>query len=619
MTELIDPSLQMWLTFAIIGGAIIFYTMDHIPLEITSLGVISVLLLTFHFLPLHDSSGALLLNMRTLLSGFADPALVSILGLLVIGQGMVQTGALEGPATILIKHGINYPRRVVLFCLLVVMIISAFLNNTPVVVIFIPILIMLMDKIEKPASQVLIPLSFVAILGGMSTLIGSSTNLLAAGAYKAQTGLDIGFFDFFVPGLFLMGIGLVYVLTIAPRLLPKTQAENGTAKQMSGKQFIVQIDLVEGNSLIGKSSIAGMFPDLAGMTTRLIQRDSTVFLPPFDDITLREGDSIILATTRRTLTEKIAKTPSLMKGAMTSLGGDEPVDDTAPEASKRQHIAEVIVAPASRLDGRTLEQVGFHLQGGCKVIGIQRRSRMIRTSIDDIRLEAGDVLMVVGTATQVRSLRTNRDVLLMEWSTSEVPVKADSWKALTIFAGVVTVASTGLVPIPITATAGAFLMILTGCLNVRQASRAVDRRIFLLIGAALAMGASLQATGGASFLAHHMIEILSGASIAVILSAFFLMVAILTNVLSNNATAVLFTPIAVNLATELNVEPMVFVTAVIFAANCSFATPMGYQTNLLVMGPGNYKFSDFLKVGVPLIIVLWIGYTLFAPWYYDLY
>ncbi|MCK5425289.1 MAG: anion permease, partial [Emcibacter sp.] len=207
---------------------------------------------------------------------------------------------------------------------------------------------------------------------------------------------------------------------------------------------------------------------------------------------------------------------------------------------------------------------------------------------------------------------------LMEWSTREVQVLSDSWKALGIFTGVVALAATGLVPIPITATCGAFLMIALGCLNIRQASRAVDRRIFLLIGAALAMGASLQATGGALYLAETLIHLLEGMSVAVTLSAFFLLVAILTNMLSNNATAVLFTPIAINIATKLGVDPMIFVTAVIFAANCSFATPMGYQTNLLVMSPGNYKFKDFMKVGVPLILILWLGYSLFAPWYYGL-
>jgi di/tricarboxylate transporter len=243
---------------------------------------------------------------------------------------------------------------------------------------------------------------------------------------------------------------------------------------------------------------------------------------------------------------------------------------------------------------------------------------MNRTSINDIRLVANDTLLVLGTQRQIQSLRLNDDVMLLEWSVKEIPIKTDMWKALGIFLGVVVLASGGIVPIAIAATLGAFAMIVSGCLNVRKAANAIDRNIFLLIGAALAMGSSLQATGGASYIAMVMIGLLDGASTTVILSSFFLLIAFLTNILSNNATAVLFTPIAVNVARELGVDPFVFVTAVIFAANCSFATPMGYQTNLLVLAPGNYKFADFLKVGVPLILILWVSYTLFAPWYYGI-
>jgi len=617
--ELLQPSVQMWATFAVILGAIFFYAIDRFSMEVTSLGTISTLLLLFHFMPVLDASGSSLLDLKTLLSGFADPALITILALLVIGQGMVQTGALETPAQHIVRHGIVYPRAIILSCLVAVMIISALLNNTPVVVIFIPIMITLLDKMGKSASLVLMPLSFVAILGGMTTLIGSSTNLLVAGSYKSQTGLDIDFFDFTIPGLFLAFLGLLYVIFIAPRILPqKLSTADESTNFITGKQFIVQLDLINGNSLVGKKSIAGMFPDLPRMTVRLVQRGTHTYLPPFDDIIFQEGDSIILATTRAILNEKISRDPDLLKGILTVPDQDDQETMAKQDVSRGQTIAEVIVAPASRLDGRTLEQVGYHLQGGCKVLGIQRRSRMIRTSLHDIRLEAGDILLVVGTHRQINALRMNKDVLLMEWSTRAVPIKSDSWKALGIFTGVVALASTGIVPIPITATCGAFLMIAFGCLNIRQASRAVDRRIFLLIGAALAMGTSLQATGGASYLAETMLILLEGSSVAVILSAFFLLIAVLTNMLSNNATAVLFTPIAINISNQLGVDPMIFVTAVIFAANCSFATPMGYQTNLLVMGPGNYKFKDFLKVGVPLIIVLWIGYSLFAPWYYNL-
>ncbi len=617
--EMLQSSFQMWATFAVILAAIIFYALDHIPMEITSLGIISVLLLLFYFKPVLDGNGVNLLDLKTLLAGFSDPSLITILALLVIGQGMVQTGALETPAQIIVRHGTAYPRRVILACLLAVMVISALLNNTPVVVIFIPIMITLMDKMDKSSRQVLMPLSFVAILGGMTTLIGSSTNLLVAGTYKVQTGLTIGFFDFTVPGLFLATLGLIYVTIIAPLILPrKLPSAEGNARVISGKQFIVQLDLVRDNSLIGKKSVAGMFPDLSQMTVRLVQRGTKIFLPPFDDITFQENDCVILATTRTVLTEKLSKDPGLLKGILTVSGGENIPDTATVEVSRGQKIAEVIVAPASRLDGRTLEQVGYHLQGGCNVLGIQRRSRMVRTSMNDIRLKAGDILLVVGTSTQINALRMNKDVLLMEWSTREVPIRSDSWKALGIFAAVVIFAAVGLVPIAITAVAGAFSMIALGCLNIRQASRAVDRRIFLLIGAALAMGVSLQATGGADYLAEGMIHLLRGSSVAVTLSAFFLLIALLTNLLSNNATAVLFTPIAINIANKLGVDPMIFVTTVIFAANCSFATPMGYQTNLLVMGPGNYKFRDFMKVGVPLIFILWLGYSLFAPWYYGL-
>ncbi|MDG1728210.1 MAG: SLC13 family permease [Emcibacteraceae bacterium] len=617
--DVLEPTLQMWLTFAIISVGIISYILDKFPMEITSLGIISSVLILFHFMPVVNLDDEIILTTKMLLSGFADPALISILALLVVGHGMVETGALDSPVKVLVRLGNNYPIAILVLSLITVMIISAFLNNTPVVVIFIPIMITLVENLGKSPSLYLMPLSFVAILGGMTTLIGSSTNLLVSGSYQAIGGDAIGFFDFAIPGLFLATIGFFYVLIIAPRILPNDRASSNQEMQITGKQFIAQIDLTYGNSLIGKKAVAGMFPILSGLTVQMVKRGTQNFLPPFDDITLEKGDQIIIATTRKELTEKIAKDPMLLADvknlSVVDLDDDADRDITL---SRGQKLVEVIVAPKSRLDGRTLDQAGFVLQGGSKILGVQRRSRMNRTSINDIRLVANDTLLVLGTQSQIHSLRLNDDVMLLEWSEKEIPIKADMWKALGIFLGVVVLASGGIVPIAIAATLGAFSMIVSGCLNVRKAAHAIDRNIFLLIGAALAMGSSLQATGGASYIAMIMINLLDGASTTVILSSFFLLIAFLTNILSNNATAVLFTPIAVNVARELGVDPFIFVTAVIFAANCSFATPMGYQTNLLVLAPGNYKFADFLKVGVPLILILWASYTLFAPWYYGI-
>ncbi len=224
----------------------------------------------------------------------------------------------------------------------------------------------------------------------------------------------------------------------------------------------------------------------------------------------------------------------------------------------------------------------------------------------------------MGSRANVLALRNNRDVLLMESSARDMPAQAYSSRAQAIFAGVVGLAATSILPITVVSLLGAAMMLVTRCLNVRQASRAIDRRVFTIVAAALAMGTAMQGTGGAAWLAHSMVDLLSGAPLWAVLSGFFLMVALLTNVLSNNATAVLFTPIAVSIAAQLGVTPMPFLLAVIFGANCSFATPMSYQTNLLVMAPGHYKFSDFVRVGTPLIFIVWIAFTIFIPWYYNL-
>ncbi len=609
--ELVEPTLQMWLTFAIVVGAIVAYSYDRIPLELSSIATVALLLFLFHVMPLYDDSGAKVLDARTILRGFADPSLITIMALLVVGQGLVQTGALNGPARMLVGWGKTHPNLVLLACLLVVMLISAIMNNTPVVVIFIPILAALAEKLGIQSAQVMMPLSFAAILGGNMTKIGSSTNLLAAGAYEQSHGGTIAFFDFTVPGAALALVGFLYVIFIAPKLLVD---RSGIAKRLArsgGKQFLFQMELAPDNGLVGQKAVAGMFPGLKDVTVRMIQRGHLKLLPPYDDITLSVGDIVMVAATRSVMTELLNASPDLVADAE----GDEGPDE---QAGQRRVIAEAVIAPASRLDGRTLSQSGFRAETGCSVLGVQRRSRMIRAALSQLRLEAGDVLLVMGERNNVLDLRTNQDVLLMESSASDVPMKEYAVRALMVFAGVVFTAALEIMPIVLSAMLGATMMMVLRCLNVRQASRAIDRRVFTIVGAALALGAAMQGTGGATWLAHSSIELMTGAPIWVLLSGFFLLVALLTNVLSNNATAVLFTPIAVSIALELQVDPMPFLLAVIFGANCSFATPMSYQTNLLVMAPGHYRFSDFLRVGTPLIIIMWITFTLFVPWYYGL-
>jgi di/tricarboxylate transporter len=281
-----------------------------------------------------------------------------------------------------------------------------------------------------------------------------------------------------------------------------------------------------------------------------------------------------------------------------------------------QVVAEVMVVPASRLEGQTLRQVGFHHLTQCVVLGIQRRARMIRSRMTEIRLEAGDVLLVQGNASEVNALKANRDVVLIEWSAEELPALAHGRAALLIFIVAIGLSAIGLVPLVVTTMCGAVAMVGLGVLNVAQAARAVDPRIVTTIGAALALGVAMQETGGARFVAAGLVNTLEGSGPAVVLSLFFLVVAGLSNVISTKTAAVLFTPIAIDIAGEMGVPPHAFAVAVVFAANCSFASPLGYQTNLLVLGPGHYRFVDFARAGIPLILVLWLAFTVFVPWWY---
>jgi di/tricarboxylate transporter len=276
----VGTEFHMWVTLALIAIGIGLYMVEKIPLELTSIGIVSVFLLFFQIFPMNAPDGHALISMRDLLAGFADPALIAILALLVIGQAIIQTGALDEATRLLVQFGIRHPRKVILFSFLTVMAISALLNNTPVVVVFIPIMSALAERLKRSPSILMMPLSFVAILGGMITLTGSSTNLLVTGSLEALTGIRLGFFEFSIPGLVLALSGGLYLLISAPRLLP----DRNTAKEFliaAGKQFIIQIGVTAESPLIGKKSIAGMFPDLEGMTIQLIQRGEHSFLPPF--------------------------------------------------------------------------------------------------------------------------------------------------------------------------------------------------------------------------------------------------------------------------------------------------------------------------------------------------
>lgn len=604
----------MALTFVVIASTVVLYAMERYPIETVALGSVSAFIVIFSVFPVTSPAGEAITT-ADFLAGFANPALITVICLLVIGQGLFQTDALEAPAKAIVRMTRGRSLYAAMPVLIAVAILSAFLNNTPVVVMFLPILTAVAATVGQSPARVLMPLSFLAILGGMTTLIGSSTNLLVANYAAQSSDLRLTFFSFTPIGLIVAGVGAIYVLFLMPRLLKvrKTMAEEFQAT--SGKQFIAQISITYGHPLVGVESVSGMFPKLKDMTVRLVQRGQKPILPPFENVVLQPGDTVIVAATRTALANALSRRQPLMEADADT---GTPGRDAQAGQPGSISLAEVVVAPASRLMGRTLPQSGFYSETGCLVMGIQRRSRMPRMAMNDIRLEAGDVLLVSGSEEEIARLRGNRDVLLLDWSMAEVPRRRYAPRALVIFACVVALAASGYVPIVTTAVAGTFAMIASGCLNIRQAMRAIDSRIFMLVGASLAGAVALEGTGGATAIATALVHVLDGASAPMMLSALFFIVMILTNFLSNNAAAVLFTPIAINLAQQIGEKPEAFVVCLIIAANSSFATPIGYQTNLIVMGPGHYKFNDFVRAGTPLALILWLTFSLVAPWYYGL-
>ncbi len=621
----------MWFMLFLTAGAVYAFVREKAPLEVTSVILMTILLLYGQIFSITDDEGKNLLDPEVILSGFANPSLIAVLALLVMGQGMIHTDSLRFVTNLLVFKKPAYVWISVILILIFVMVLSAFMNNTPLVIIAIPIIQSLLHSAHTPASRIMMPLSFVAILGGMTTLVGSSTNLLVSSTMVELGYEPLGFFDFFIPGAMLAGVGFIYVLLVLPRTLPNRAS---IKEELVGTEteYVAELDIAEDSKLVGEKAIDGKFASLMDMNVKLIQRGGHLILPPFTGHEIHSGDILIVAAPSRALGELLAKYPGFLlseeeaeviDGGEKKGSGDS--DNQALEKAETRVLAKVMITPASRMVDMSIDHVSFHKRFGVIVLGIQRRARVVRRRLGRIRLEAGDVLLVAGKHSRINNLRRNPDFIVLSGSKKDLPVPGKAPIAIAVFMATIASAAMGLITIPAAAFAGAVVMIMTGCLNIRQATRAIDRKIFLLVGSMLALGAALQVTGGADFIAKIILSAPFADSPLLIAALLFIIVAITTNILTNNACAILFTPIALNIASNMETISdlsydlsFIFAITVVFGANCSFASPIGYQTNLLVMGPGQYKFRDFIKAGMPLVVVLWITYIFIAKYYFGL-
>ncbi len=589
--------------------ALFLFTRERIPLETSSLAVLAALAVGFELFPY--ARDGVPLHAVDFFKGFGHEALIAVCALMIAGQGLVRTGALEPVGRTLARLWSSQPMLSFLLTLLVGAGLSAFVNNVPIVVLLLPILVSISLRTQQAASEILMPMGLATLVGGMSTTIGTSTNLLVV-SVAADLGLRrLDMFDFFLPAAIAGGIAIAFLWLLAPRLLPKREP---LMRDTSPRLFTAHLNIVADSFADGKT-LAELFKKAGRQfkVLKLYRADATV-VTPLPDVVIQAGNRI-----------SVRDTPEHLKEFEKVLGaqlysGDTPVDEDHPMQAEDQQIAEVVVTQGSPLEGTTLSKARFTDLYQLATLALHRAGMEIRTlraEVGDVRLRVGDVLLVQGNRDQIASLKRAGELLVLD-ATSDLPHSKRAPLALSIMAAIILAAALGLLPIAISAVCGVLLMLITRCLNWRDASQALSVPVILIVVASLALGAALLKTGGADYLAQLFVSVSAGASPAVLLSGLMLVMAILTNIVSNNAAAVIGTPIAIGIAQNLGLPAEPFVLAVLFGANMSYATPMAYKTNLLVMNAGGYRFSDFMRVGIPLTLIVWLALSWLLPTIYRL-
>ena len=608
----ISPDAHGIAVVILIVTALFLFTRERLPLESSSLAVIIVLIAGFHLFP-YEVDGEQL-DPAEFLLGFGNEALIAICSLIIIGKALESTGALQPVARLAGRQWAKRPKAALLMMLVAVYVLSAFINDTPIVVLMIPILVGIAMRTKLAASGFMLPMGLATIMGGMSTTIGTSTNLLVVGITRDLGVADIAMFDVTLPAVLVGSVGILFVWLVVPRLLPdRAMPMTGTRQRV----FDAQLKIEDGGFAAGRTLCDVLEKTDREMRVEQIRRDDTSIVAKLPSVTLQAGDQLRVMDTA----ENLKRFEALIGASLEiRVGACESIEPAKSRGRRTHQLAEIVVTRDSPLYLRTLTDVSLDDSFGLTPIAIHRArtpGQWEAAELATLRLRAGDVILVQGTRAAIDAAKRDNKVLVVD-GTTELPRAHRAKRALLILALVVGSVAVGALPISVSALIGVGLMIALGCLSWRDVGRSLPVAIIMLIVASLAMGKALVATGMAEYLAAGFVSAAGMLPTAAVLSVFILIVAVLTNIVSNNAAAVIGTPIAIAIAQQLNVDPMPFVLAVLFGANMSFATPFGYQTNLLILSTGGYNFADFLRVGIPLILLLWIGFSIVLPILYGL-
>jgi len=585
--------MDLYIVLALTVGIIFVLAKEKLPVDMAAVFVAVVLIVTRVLTPEQG------------LSGLGHPATVTVAAMFVLSAGLAKSGALGVAFTLLTRLGRHSGFLSILAMMIVVAFASAFINNTAVVAIFLPIALEVSRVTKMSPSRLLMPLSFASMFGGVCTLVGSSTNILVS-AIAAGNGLrPFQMFEFSQLGLIMACAGIVYMLFIGIRLIPERRVEGDLSRLFEISDYLTDVVLLPEAKSVGKPA-----PDSAlakDLTVELIAvfRDGQRIGMPLDKIILAAGDVVRL----RGDSSQIAKLQTRHGVSLVSHLGWREKDAEAGE----MELVEAVIAPNSSLAGATLKSSRFTDRFQAKVLAVRHHGQVSNTKLDSVPLRPGDTMLLAVRHERLEALARNPAFVVVSLKGSAPLQKGKALLAFAILGAVIAASAFNLVPTVVAALAGCAAMVLTGCLKPADVYPAVDWKVIVMLGGLLPLGFALETTGAATILSQGMVSVFGPLGPWALLGALYFTTSVLTEIMSNAATAVLLAPIAISSASAMAIDPMPLLMAVTFAASASFMTPVGYQTNTLIYGPGAYRFGDFLRVGTPLNLLYWIMATALIP------
>ncbi|GBF81842.1 two-component response regulator [Aphanothece sacrum FPU1] len=548
------------------------------------------------------------------ISGFGNSATITVMAMFILSAGITRTGVIQFVRDFLIRWGGKNANQQILVMGLIVGPITAFINNTAVVAIFLPIVEAWCKQQKISVSKMLIPLSYATVLGGMITVIGTSTNILASGISKQLGYGEFGLFQFTGLGIITFILGLIYLTIAAPKLLPERipAQDNLTSRNYDLKDYVTEVIILPSSSLVNQTLRQSAIQRKFDIDILELIRNDTHFSQPLADKVLAVGDVLLVRGSRDNLLQiKDERGIEILADVKFGKLEEEMTQD-------EEKIAEVLVLSNSRLIGSTLKDLRFRQRYNATVLAIRRGEELVRERLGKVSIRFGDLLLIQAPKESFIGLQTTRELLVLEEKELEGLRTDKAWMALVIILGVIITAAFDIMPILVSSLIGVILMVITGCLKPGEVYGSVRWDIIFLLAGLIPLGIAMENSGTTVWLAKYLVVVGENLSGYWILMFFYLITSFLTELLSNNATVVLMIPVAVEVAKTLQYNPLAFMFVVTFAASNSYLTPIGYQTNTMVYAPGGYKFWDFTIIGLPLNLMLTIVTPALIIWLYGI-